>query len=206
MNRLFLTFQSFAASKRGLLAATCSLQYAAIPGTKTDAPIIRNATVADAAALAALEERTFRDTFEASNSREDMALHCSASFGEAIQRREIMDPNLEILVCEQHGSLIAFAQIRWGRPPACVRATRPVEIQRFYVSREHHGLGLAKSLMDKAITAARARDADVIWLGVWEHNPRAIAFYRKWDFVEVGDHVFQLGTDPQRDIIMTRPA
>jgi len=45
-----------------------------------------------------------------------------------------------------------------------------------------------------------------VWLGVWEHNPRAIAFYRKWGFEAVGEHVFVVGTDPQRDLVMTRSA
>jgi ribosomal protein S18 acetylase RimI-like enzyme len=51
-----------------------------------------------------------------------------------------------------------------------------------------------------------ARGADVAWLGVWEHNPRAIAFYRKWGFVEVGEHTFPVGDDPQRDLVLCRPA
>jgi ribosomal protein S18 acetylase RimI-like enzyme len=165
---------------------------------------IRNATIADAAALAALEERTFRDTFEASNTREDMKLHCDAHFGADIQRRELADPNLLIFVAESDGKFVAFSQLRWGHTPACVEANRPVEIQRFYVTRDWHGHGLAQAMMDWTIGVARERGADMIWLGVWEHNPRAMAFYRKWDFTEVGDHVFQLGTDPQRDIIMSR--
>jgi RimJ/RimL family protein N-acetyltransferase len=40
---------------------------------------------------------------------------------------------------------------------------------------------------------------------VWEHNPRAIAFYRKFGFVAVGDHIFPVDHDPQRDILMARP-
>ncbi|MDQ2855211.1 MAG: GNAT family N-acetyltransferase, partial [Acidobacteriota bacterium] len=43
-----------------------------------------------------------------------------------------------------------------------------------------------------------------LWLGVWEHNGRARAFYRKWKFVEFGEHIFQLGEDPQNDILMAR--
>jgi len=65
-----------------------------------------------------------------------------------------------------------------------------------------HGHGVAQELMTASIAEARRRRADAIWLGVWERNPRALAFYRRCGFVEVGDHVFPLGNDPQRDLVM----
>ena len=58
--------------------------------------------------------------------------------------------------------------------------------------------------MNASIDRIRERGSDLVWLGVWERNPRAISFYRKNGFVEVGSHVFRLGNDPQRDIIMAR--
>lgn len=80
----------------------------------------------------------------------------------------------------------------------------PGEIHRLYVDRDWHGKGLAPALMDACLQALKVHGSDVVWLGVWEHNPRAIAFYRKFGFAEVGDHVFPVGNDPQRDIIMMR--
>lgn len=169
-------------------------------------PHIRKADIIDASNLAKLQERTFRDTFTETNTAEDLNIHCTTHYSEAIQARELADPGIEVLVCEHEQRLVAYAQLRWGQPPACVNAARPAEIQRFYVSKEWHGKGLAQDLMTAAIARALQRGADQIWLGVWEHNPRAIAFYRKWGFDEVGDHIFPLGTDPQRDIVMSRAA
>lgn len=63
---------------------------------------------------------------------------------------------------------------------------------------------LHRALMQSALLNLRQRDLDPVWLGVWEHNPRAISFYRKLGFTEVGEHIFQVGSDPQRDIIMKR--
>jgi ribosomal protein S18 acetylase RimI-like enzyme len=168
-------------------------------------PIIRIAAASDARFLAELAERTFRDTFEAVNTPEDMRLHCKAHYGEAIQRREILDGGMTTLVCEQEGRLVGFAQLRWGPAPECVSGARPAELQRLYVAREWQGKGVAQDLMAESLGLARAGNADLVWLGVWEHNPRAIAFYKKFGFVEAGDHVFPVGTDPQRDIVMTRP-
>ena len=84
-------------------------------------------------------------------------------------------------------------------------AARPAEIQRIYVAREWHGRGAAQALMAEALRLAGSGGADAVWLGVWERNPRAIAFYRKLGFVENGDHVFPLGDDPQRDVVMVLP-
>lgn len=166
---------------------------------------IRRAIPSDAGALALLAERTFRDTFEAMNSAENMALHCAATYGEALQLAEIAYPAMHTLVCEEAGELIAYAQLRWDHAPACVVGEHPGEIQRFYLATAWHGKGIAQQLMSACLRELAARSCDVVWLGVWERNWRAQAFYRKFGFTEMGDHVFMLGPDAQRDIILVRP-
>ncbi|MDX2005934.1 MAG: GNAT family N-acetyltransferase [Meiothermus sp.] len=167
-------------------------------------PAIRNAVPSDARALAQLAEDTFRETFGAANTPEDMELHCRASYGEAVQAAEIADPKRLTLLCEEGGRLVGYAQLHWGGAPGCVAAGSPAEIGRLYVSSDWHGRGLAHDLMRACLEAAAVRGSDVVWLGVWEHNPRAQAFYRKFGFVEVGEHRFTLGRDPQRDLVMAR--
>lgn len=167
-------------------------------------PRIRRSELSDALRLAELAELTFRNTFEATNTPDDMSLHCASFYSEAIQAGEISDPNMATLVCEHAGQLVGFAQLRWERSPDCIEAARPVEIQRLYVREAWHGKGVAQELMSESLALAKAHGADQVWLGVWEHNPRAIAFYSKWGFSEVGDHTFPVGSDPQRDIIMAR--
>jgi diamine N-acetyltransferase len=165
---------------------------------------IRKAHRGDANRLARLAEDTFRATFAATNTAEDMDSHCRASYGEVIQAGEIADPGMVTLLCEENGCLIGYGQLRWGDAPDCVRAVSPGEIQRLYVANDWHGKGVAQGLMTACMEAMTTHGTDVVWLGVWERNPRAIAFYRKFGFVEVGDHVFPLGSDPQRDIVMAR--
>jgi ribosomal protein S18 acetylase RimI-like enzyme len=168
-------------------------------------PVIRKAHRHDANQLAAVAEETFRDAFAGVNSPDDMALHCRTSYSETIQAGEIADPDKVTLLCEQDGRLVAFAQLRWGPAPGCVVAEAPGEIQRLYVARDCHGKGVAHDLMNACLDEMTSRRSDVAWLGVWERNPRAIAFYRKFGFLEVGAHIFTLGNDPQRDIVMARP-
>ena len=73
-----------------------------------------------------------------------------------------------------------------------------------YVIGEFHGTGVAQELMSACLAEMTMSGSDVAWLGVWERNPKAIAFYTKFDFREVGEHVFQLGNDAQRDVVMVR--
>lgn len=165
---------------------------------------IRQAEERDAAALAELAERTFRGTFAHVNRAQDIDLHCRDSYGESIQAAEIRDSHRTTLVCHGRHGLIAYGQLRWGSAPPCVVATRPAEIQRLYVDSPWHGKGTAQALMASLLDTAVAGGADVAWLGVWEQNPRAIAFYAKSGFAVVGDHVFILGKDPQRDLVLAK--
>jgi ribosomal protein S18 acetylase RimI-like enzyme len=165
---------------------------------------LRIATADQAAALAQVMERTFRDTFGESTAEEHMAAHCRNSYREAIQRAEIVDPDITTVLCVEGESIAGFVQVRSGERPTCVAALRPVELHRIYVDAPWHGKGVAALLMQAALDDAGKRSADGIWLGVWEDNPRAIRFYAKFGFVEVGEHVFHVGDDAQRDLLMSR--
>lgn len=166
--------------------------------------IIRRAVAPDAAALSALAEATFRATFGPHNAAADIEAHCARAFSEDTQSREIADADALTLLAEADGTPVGFAQLRWHSAPACVPGRRRGEIHRLYVLADHHGQGVAQNLMTASIEEMAARGSDTIWLGVWEENGRAIAFYRKFGFTPVGDHIFMFGSDPQRDIVMVR--
>ena len=166
---------------------------------------IREATPADAAALTAFAELTFRDAFTAQNRPEDIEEYVAATYSLDLQRAELADPTRVALVAEVGDAFAAYAQLRSGDTPACVSGPAPIELLRFYVDRSWHGRGLAQQLMAEVVAAAESRRARTLWLGVWEHNPRAIAFYTRSGFRDVGCQGFVLGTDYQTDRIMMRP-
>jgi ribosomal protein S18 acetylase RimI-like enzyme len=162
----------------------------------------RPATTADAEPLSRLAEQTFRDAFAADNASPDLDAHCASAFSPEIQRGEILDPELVTTLALDEDRLVGFTQVRLGAAKDCVPAHRPSELYRLYVSRAWHGRGVAQALMEQVMDAASGFGSDRIWLGVWERNPRAIAFYKKYGFGVVGEHVFQFGSEPQRDLIM----
>jgi ribosomal protein S18 acetylase RimI-like enzyme len=167
--------------------------------------IIRPAGVADAPWLAALAERTFRETYSAHNTPQDMERYVADHFSAPRQAAELADPRLVTLVAELSGRPAGYTQLGFGPAVESVTGPVPVEIIRFYVDRPWHGQGLAQELMQAAAAHARAAGGRTLWLGVWERNPRAIAFYRKCGFAEVGTHTFVLGADHQRDLVLARP-
>ena len=153
--------------------------------------------------LAELARTTFYDTFAASNNPADMALHLERAYGVRQQEAELRDASITTLLVEKDDTPIAYAQIRSGQVPACVSGPTPIELWRFYIDRDHHGRGVAQALMERVKAEARRRGAHTLWLGVWEHNARARAFYAKCGFADAGQHVFLFGTDPQTDMVMT---
>jgi len=163
---------------------------------------IRRAELADAEPLSLLAERSFREAFGALNTAENMEQHCVASYDVSIQAAEISDPRRITLIAELAGVPIAFAQLRFADAPACVPGNSPGEIQRLYVASGWHGKGVAADLITRCFLELKDRGCDVVWLGVWEQNPRARAFYGKVGFLSHGEQVFQLGADPQRDVVM----
>lgn len=167
--------------------------------------VIRAARVPDAPWLAALAERTFRETYSAHNTPENMERYVAEHFGLARQEAELRDPRVLTLVAEVDGQPAGYVQLGRGASPASVTGAKPMEIARFYVDRPWHGTGLARQLMDAAADSARAEGARTLWLGVWERNPRAIAFYRKCGFREAGVQTFVLGDDHQRDLVLALP-
>jgi diamine N-acetyltransferase len=167
--------------------------------------VIRTATPADAGPLAALAARTFSEAFGPDNTPEDLALHLARSYGVPQQSAELVDPALTSLLVEVDGEAAGYAQIKSGPPPESVSGTAPLEIMRFYLDRRWHGRGLAQQLMDATIEEARRRGAGTLWLGVWERNPRAIAFYAKCGFVSTGSKIFCVGDDEQKDLVMVKP-
>lgn len=168
---------------------------------------VRTAAVDDARLLADLAEKSFRATFGAENSDSDMNLYCQQTFGESLQRRELLDRDTVTLLCFHEGVVAGYAQLCWKEGPSCLSTTKSMgEIRRIYVLEDFHGRGVAQALMRASIEEMEKRDTDIVWLGVWENNPRAMAFYQKLNFEVIGEHEFLLGNDLQRDIIMARDA
>jgi len=164
--------------------------------------LIRNARVSDASSLSLFAERCFRDAFDSQNSEDDMDEYCLKNFSEDIQKEEIENKDITTLLLEVDGQLAAYTQLFFEAAPACLSSENTGEIRRFYVDPPHHGKGVAQSLMSACLSSISDAGGEVAWLAVWEENVKAIKFYEKFAFRQVGEQSFLLGNDLQTDVIM----
>jgi diamine N-acetyltransferase len=171
---------------------------------ETDLYQIRFATLDDAPLLAEMGARAFEQAFGAVNTPEDMQAYLCSSFGAEIQAGEIQQPGCLFIILENQHIPAGYARLQGGSTETCITGANPVELVRIYLLREWIGQGAGSRLMQACLEEALRRRYDVIWLGVWEKNQNAIAFYRKWGFEVVGTHTFQLGQDMQQDLILQK--
>jgi ribosomal protein S18 acetylase RimI-like enzyme len=165
---------------------------------------IRRAMIDDAGILAELGARTFSETFAMDNAPEDMAAYLAASFSASLQAAEITDLYTTLLIAEIDGLAAGYAKLELSVAPSCVTDPNPIELSRLYISRELIGTGAGSALMEFCLNEAKRAGNTTLWLGVWEKNERAQRFYKRWGFEVVGEHIFMLGSDAQRDLIMRR--
>lgn len=170
----------------------------------TNELLIRPALAADLESLLDIATRSFQEAFAPTNTPENMQAYMSTAFTPAQFRRELEDPRSTFLLAELAGRTVGYAKLLRGEVPACVTEPAAIELSRLYVDQSVLGAGIGAALLQHCFTLARNTGHRAIFLGVWEHNPRAQAFYRKWGFARVGEHLFQMGDDPQTDWWMMR--
>ncbi len=165
---------------------------------------MRLASADDAPALAALGRRTFADAFGADSTADDLATFLDSTYTVALQGAELADPVLTYLLIERSGTPIGFALLRANSVSPFIEDRSAIELQRFYVDQSCHGTGVAQALMASCVETARLAGAMTLFLGVWERNPRALRFYAAQQFTEVGRKIFQVGKEPQQDLVLAR--
>ncbi len=174
-------------------------------GTISGAATIRYASATDASGLSRLGAQTFRATYAETNPPHVVDAYVAEHYSTAVQLAELQDDRLIYLVAEIDTQLVGFALLRTDQTHPDVEAARPMRLARIYVDAPYLGAGLGSALMERCIAEGVTRGHDVLWLGVWEENRKAIAFYERWGFGRVGVEIFDVGGDKQRDEILTLP-
>jgi ribosomal protein S18 acetylase RimI-like enzyme len=167
---------------------------------------IRQATADDAKVLTDLSYTTFWDAFahHPKNAPDDLAHYMRQAFSMDQIAAELSDSKNVFLIAEIDGKAAGYAKLIVDNIEPGITASRPVELSRLYSHQEYLGKGVGQNLMDACFERAKVHAHDVMWLGVWEYNPRAQRFYEKNGFRFVGKHTFQLGSDPQTDMLMQK--
>ncbi|MFL0206303.1 GNAT family N-acetyltransferase [Aquirufa sp. 2-AUSEE-184A6] len=163
---------------------------------------IRQISVHDLPALQTIGRKTFVETFAEGNSEENLARYLAEGFSHEKLTKELANKNSQFYFAEMDGRVLGYLKVNMGNAQSEQQDPDALEIERIYLLKEFHGKEVGLALYQKALSIAHERKAAYIWLGVWEHNPRAIRFYEKQGFVKFDQHIFQLGDDEQTDILM----
>jgi ribosomal protein S18 acetylase RimI-like enzyme len=131
-----------------------------------------------------------------------MKKYLEEGFSDEKLTTELNNPDSEFYFAFQENEVIGYLKINHGQSQTELKDETAMEIERIYVLKDFHGKNIGQLLFEKAIELATQKNANYIWLGVWEENPRAINFYKKNGFVEFDKHIFVLGDDEQTDIMM----
>jgi ribosomal protein S18 acetylase RimI-like enzyme len=165
---------------------------------------VRQASKEDAVLIADISRQTFYDTFAADNTAEDMELFLSTQFTRGKLIMEVGALGNIFLLAEEEGRVAGYVKLRESRPPRSLGNNKAIEIARLYSVVDKIGKGVGKLLMQASLDWAKQKGAEVVWLGVWEKNQRAIDFYTKWGFEKFDETDFLLGKDVQRDWLMRK--
>ncbi len=159
-------------------------------------------TIDDIDSLQKIGRQTFSETFSSGNTEENMEKYLNEEFTSEKLTTELNDKNSEFYFAILNKNVIGYLKLNFGQSQTELKDNKALEIERIYVPKEFHGKNVGQILYEKAMQIARRINADYVWLGVWEKNPRAINFYKKNGFVEFDKHIFKLGNDEQKDIMM----
>ncbi|MCX9146003.1 GNAT family N-acetyltransferase [Erythrobacter sp. WG] len=162
--------------------------------------ILRPATPADAAPLAALGAETFVAAFGHLYRPDDLAAFLAEVHDEAAVAAEIAGEECTHRLVEVDGGLVAFCKLRHPTKfMAHSDARDPIELAQLYALPGYTGRGVGAQLMDWALAHARAGGHDAVLLSVYADNFGAQRFYRRYGFAKIADITFKVGDhlDPE---------
>ena len=166
--------------------------------------VIKQCTASDAQQLQDISILTYKETFDEHNSEENMNAYLAAAYNLPKLEKELANPNSYFYFALVDTEVAGYLKLNTDAAQTEPMDSNSMELERIYILKRFQKNGVGKALMDKALEMAEQLGKEKIWLGVWEHNDNARAFYEKKGFVETGSHSFFMGDDEQTDLILTK--
>ncbi len=165
---------------------------------------IRKASIKDVSILKEVGRQTFYDAFHDTNTEENLRVYLDESFNDNKLKEELSNPCSWFYFAMYDDRVVGYLKVNTGPAQTEFRHEGWFEIERIYVVRKFWGKSIGQGLLDFALKLASEKQCACVWLGVWEKNYRAMRFYEKNGFSPFDKHIFQMGDDPQWDILMKR--
>lgn len=165
---------------------------------------VRYATNKDAELISNISRQTFYETFAADNTKENMEKFMAEQFTKGKLIIEVGSSENIFLLAYNEDEVAGYAKLREAKQPEKLNDLKAIEIARIYAMTNMIGKGVGNLLMQTSISIAKEKGKEIIWLGVWEKNIRAIDFYKRWGFEKFDVSDFLLGNDVQCDWLMKK--
>ena len=195
--------------------------------TPAESVTLRRATPADAPALALVGAATFLEALTWMLPGADIILHAAKNHTIAAYEHYLADPNTRITLAvagpaagfpHEPGAPVGYVLLTTPDLPTVDVLPTDIELKRIYLFSRFRSapvldpagqpiptLRPAQALMDQAVADARTLERRRLLLGTHAGNLRAIAFYRRNGFTEIGTRTFQVGTQICSDLIFAKP-
>ena len=164
--------------------------------------VIKECSLEDIENVKYISEKTFYETFSEDNTEENMENYLKENFSYDKMTSEISNTYSKFYIVESNDEVVAYMKINFDKAQTEEGYDNTIEVQRIYVLEDFKGKRIGKALIQKAIEIGKESNVDYLWLGVWEHNIKAIGFYEKLGFKKFDTHIFKLGDDEQIDHLM----
>ena len=166
--------------------------------------MIRKVEIADVEVLAKIAKQTFRETFAHGNTEEQLQECFEEAYNLRVLSTELEDPDSETYFIMHEEEIAGFLKVNWGNAQTERELENAFEIQRLYVLQTYQGFGLGKQLFEFALEHAEKNGFSWAWLGVWEHNTKAQAFYNQYGFEKFSQHRFMVGQKVDTDWLLKK--
>jgi len=158
---------------------------------------------ADAPRLSAVARATFLETYAGIVAGGDILLFGETTHAPHAYEQLLADPEVDLFLATMEPGRTPVGYALVCKPDLPVETGEgDLELKRIYALHRFHGVGLGPRLMEAAKAAARARGARRLLLGAYGENHRAIAFYGKHGFTQVGTRVFHVGENFYDDVVL----
>lgn len=165
---------------------------------------IKRCTLEDLHKLQDICYETFNETFKDQNSPENMKAYLEMAFNLKQLEKELSNSSSQFFFVYFNNEADGYLKVNINEAQSEKMGDESLEIERIYIKSKFQKHGLGKYLFNKALEIAKELNKKKIWLGVWEKNENAIAFYKKMGFVQTDAHSFYMGDEEQTDFIMTK--
>lgn len=165
---------------------------------------ITKAGLNDAALITELCISTFTESYAPYNTAENVAQYIADNLSLEQIKSELLNASNTFYLATYNDLTVGYTKLRTSYLPAALTANSPIEVERIYVVSKYQKHKIGAALMVHCMSHAINYGHDTLWLGVWEHNYKAIGFYQKWGFETFGSHIFRFGNEDQTDLWMRK--